>query len=46
MRTYIAAALTALALMSATVASVQAGPTGGSPNSPTHDVCATRCSGG
>jgi hypothetical protein len=45
MRTYIAAALTALALLSAT-ASVQAAPMGARQNSPTNDVCATGCSGG
>jgi hypothetical protein len=45
MRTYLTIALTALALMSASL-SAQAGPGPASPNSSTNDVCATGCSGG
>jgi hypothetical protein len=46
MRTYLTVALTALALMSASL-SAQARPMwGASQNSPTNDVCATGCSGG
>jgi hypothetical protein len=52
MRSYIVAALTALALMTASLATAQAAPgssdpgANASPNSQTNDVCSTGCGGG
>ena len=43
MRNIIAATFALLSIASIALSSAQAGPTGGAPNSPTHDVCAAGC---